>query len=267
MYVSGAMHRGLTIERRRAKLLRRGQIRRRRAAALVILATLVSLAIWAAYAIPTETPAPIPAAAALPTFGQDGAPSQNLVMARLDGVDVLVPVPRDATTAIAYHPVDNANTVPFSPTGDRVSGGSIGQKLADIFAGGGGLKYYLMAGNGADVSSSTSGLDVGAMPGSAVTSPVTGKIIAKKAYSILGRYADVELDIQVADDPSLVLVITHLAKAHVQIGDEVTAGDTALGVVRGFPNTLDQSLRQYTSDTGDHLQLVALRVTPDIAGL
>jgi hypothetical protein len=267
MYVSGEMQRGLTIERRRAKVLRRGQIRRRRAAALVVSVTLVVLAIWAAYAIPAATPAHIPAAAAVPTFSHGATPGDNTVLAQLEGVDVLIPVARAATTAIAYHPVDNANTVAFSPTGDRVSGGSLGQKLADIFAGGGGLKYYLMEGNGADRSSSTAGLDVGARPGSAVTSPVTGKIVARKTYSILGRYNDLELDIQLADDPSLVVMITHLAKSDVAIGDEVTAGETTLGEVRGFPASLDQSLSQYTSDSGDHLQLVALRVTQDIAGL
>jgi hypothetical protein len=69
------------------------------------------------------------------------------------------------------------------------------------------------------------------------------------------------------DDPSLLVIITHLGKPQVEIGDAVHAGDSALGVVRGFPVALDQALSRYTSDAGDHLQLVALRVTPDIAGL
>ncbi len=261
------MHNSLTTRRRRAKALRRGQLRRRRAVALVVLVTLIVLAVWAAYAIPAETPARIPASAALPTFGQSGPPARSIVVAQLEGVDVIMPVAANDSTAIAYHPVENSSTVPFSPTGDRVSGGSIGQRLADIFAGGGGLQYYLMSGSGADTSSSTSGLDIGAVPGSAVTSPVSGKVVAVKQYSILGRYGDVELDVQLADDPSLVLMITHLAKPRVQIGDVVQAGDTQLGTVRGFPVTLEQSLSQYTSDAGDHLQLVALRVKPDLAGL
>ena len=261
------MHKSLTTRRRRARALRRGQLRRRRAVALVVLVTLIVLAVWAAYAIPAETPARIPAAAALPTFGESPSSPEELVVARLEGVDVIMPVPLEASTAVAYHSVDNSNTVPFSPSGERLSGGSIGEKLGDIFAGGGDLRYYLMGPDGNDVSSSTSGLDIGAVPGSPVTSPVTGKVIAVKKYSILGRYEDVEVDLQVADDPSLVVMITHLGKPQVEIGDAVRAGDTALGVVRGFPVTLDQALSRYTSDTGDHLQLVALRVTPDIAGL
>jgi hypothetical protein len=37
--------------------------------------------------------------------------------------------------------------------------------------------------------------------------------------------------------------------------------------VRGFPAGLDQQLSRYTSDKGDHVQLVVLRVTPELAGL
>jgi hypothetical protein len=261
------MHKSLTTRRRRARALRRGRLRRRRAVALVVLVTLIVLAVWAAYAIPAETPARIPASAALPTFGDSPSSPADLVIARLEGVDVLMPVPLEASTAVAYHSVDNANSVPFSPIGERLSGGGIGEQLGDIFAGGGGLQYYLMGGDGDDASSSTSGLDVGAVPGSPVTSPVSGKVIAVKVYEILGRYTDVEVDVQVADDPSLVLVITHLAKPEVAIGDTVRAGDSTLGVVRGFPTGLDQALSRYTSDAGDHLQMVALRVTPDLAGL
>jgi murein DD-endopeptidase MepM/ murein hydrolase activator NlpD len=124
-----------------------------------------------------------------------------------------------------------------------------------------------MAGDGGDQSSSTAGLDVGAVPGSPVISPLDGKVTAIKKYSILGRYDDVEIDIRLASDPSLLLVVTHIAKPKVGIGEVVQRGTTILGAVRGFPASLDQSLSQYTSDNGDHVQLMMLHVTPDLAGL
>ena len=260
------MHRSPASQRRRAKVRRRDQIRRRRAVALAVLVTLIVLAVWAAYAIPGETPARVPQSAAMPTA--DGSPSgAGVVVAQVEGLDVVLPVAREVTTAVAYHPVDNAGTVPFAPAGDRVSGGSLGQQLADIFAGGGTVQYYLMPGAGGERSSSTAGLDVGAVPGSAVASPVDGKVTAIKVYSILGRYTDVEMDIQLAQDPSLLLVLTHLTRPKVQIGDVVARGETVLGAVRGFPTTLDQALSRYTSDTGDHVQMMVLRVTPELAGL
>jgi hypothetical protein len=228
--------------------------------------TLIVLAVWAAYAIPGETPASVPRSAALPAIEQSHVARQDVVVARVETVDFLLPVARDVTTAVGYHSVDNTGAVAFSPMGDRISGGSISQRLADIFAGGGSLRYYLMGGSGAAGSSSTDGLDVGAVPGSPVVSPVDGKVTAVKSYAILGRYQDVEVDIQVAGDPSLLLLITHLSKPAVRIGDVVARGDTQLGLVRGFPATLDQALSRYTSDTGDHVQMTVLRVSPDLAG-
>ncbi len=234
--------------------------------ALVVLVTLITVAIWVAYAIPGQTPARVPAGAAQPTFGRAVESDEELVVARVEGVDVLLPVAQQMTTAVAFHPVDNGDAVAFTPAGERLGGGDLGQKLADIFAGGG-VQYYLMDGEGGEQSPSTAGLDVGAVPGSPVLSPVDGKVSAIKEYSILGRYRDVEIDIRLAADPSLLLIVTHIAKPAVEIGDVVQRGTTTLGSVRGFPQALDQALSQYTSDNGDHVQLVMLRVTPELAQL
>ena len=261
------MHSRPATQRRRARVRGRDQIRRRRAVALAVLVTLIVLAVWAAYAIPGQTPARVPQGAAMPTV--DGSPTGagDVVVAQVEDLDVVLPVARDVTTAVAFHPVDNADAVPFAPAGERLSGGSLGQKLADIFAGGGAIQYYLMEGAGGERSSSTAGLDVGAVPGSALVSPVDGKVMAIKKYRILGRYWDVEMRIQLAHDSSLLLVLTHLARPKVEIGDVAARGETVLGVVRGFPSTLDQALSRYTSDTGDHVQMMVLRVTPELAGL
>jgi murein DD-endopeptidase MepM/ murein hydrolase activator NlpD len=247
------MHTSPANQRRRGQARRRNRIRRRRVVALVVFVTLISVAVWVAYAIPGQTPARVPQGAAQPT-------------ARVEGVEVLLPVAQQATTAVAFHPVDNADAASFAPVGDRLGGGDLGQKLADIFAGGGGVQYYLMGGDGGDQSSSTAGLDVGAVPGSPVVSPVDGKVTAIKKYSILGRHNDVEIDIRLAGDPSLLLVVTHLAGPKVEIGEVVQRGTTQLGVVRGFPASLDQALSQYTSDNGDHVQLMTLHVAPDLTG-
>ena len=83
---------------------------------------------------------------------------------------------------------------------------------------------------------STAGLDVGAVPGSTVVSPVDGKVVAIKTYSILGRYADIEIDIQLAGDPSLLLLVTHIVNPRSQVGDAGRgAARPRSGVVRGFP--------------------------------
>ncbi len=52
----------------------------------------------------------------------------------------------------------------------------------------------------------------------------------------------------------------------MKIGADVTAGETVLGAVRGFPPQLEQDLRQFTTDAGDHVQLVAVRVPTQVSG-
>jgi hypothetical protein len=260
------MRTGPASRRRSGRPRRRNQILRRRIIALAVLATLIVAAVWAAYAIPGATPARVPESAALPAADASPGDAGQVVVASVEGVDIVLPVARDVTTAVAFHPVDYEGAVAFAPAGERLGGGGLGEALADVFAGGGGVQYYLMDGTGAQSSPATSGLDVGAVPGSPVVSPVAGKVTGIKQYRILGRYPDVEIAIQVASDPSLLLVVTHIARPEVALGDVVARGRSVLGEVRGLPTSLEQALSRYTSDTGDHVQLMTLRVTPDLKG-
>jgi murein DD-endopeptidase MepM/ murein hydrolase activator NlpD len=255
----------LKSERRRTVAPRRQRVRRRRFAALVVAVTLVVLAVWAAYSLPSATPAHVPDLGAVSTFGAQGVAS-HVAVAQLEGADVLLPVRVDVTTAIAFHPVDNTNAVAFSPQGSLVSGGGIATRVADAFQSGGGIQYYLMGGNGSDSSPATAGLDVGAVPGSAIYSPVDGQVTNVKRYKLLGRYVDYEVDITMANDPGLMIVLTHVASPTVALGDSVKAGETRIGAVRAFPAAVTQSLKQYTTDAGDHVQLVALRVAAQMTG-
>jgi len=259
------MH-GLDSDRWQRRDRRRSQIRRRRVVALVIVVTLAALAVGLAYALPAVTPARVPEAAAQPTFAEQAEVGSRVVVANLGDVDVLLPISLEATTAVGYHPADSADCVAFTPQGELVSGGGLAERLADVFAGGGGLKYYLLDGNGTDAAA-TGALDVGAVPGAEVFSPVDGKVTSLQRVTIAGKYEDVEVQIQVADDPTLLLVVTHLARLSVQVGDTVTQGESLIGRVRAYPAAIDQELSRYTSDAGDHVQFVALRVKGDITGL
>jgi hypothetical protein len=257
----------LKSERRHRPARRRKQIRHRRVGALVAGVTLTFLAVWLAYALPVDTPARVPAAAAQPTFAEKAAVGQRVVVAIVGEVELLLPVALESTTAIGYHPVDNPECEPFVPQGERVGGGGISARLADVFAGGGALPYYLMDGGGSEGSSPTGGLDVGAVPGAEVFSPLDGKVVSVQRTTISGKYEDVEVQIQVADDPSLLLVVSHIAAPGVSVGDNVIQGESLIGRVRAYPAAIKQELSRYTSDAGDHVQFVALRMTPDIAGL
>ncbi len=234
--------------------------------ALVVVIPLITAAVWAAYAWPVPKPARVPGPTVVSSFGQAPSVDRRIVVARLGNIDLLLPVKLEATTAIAFHPVDNTNAVDFTPVGQRSDASSVSGSLADIFSNGG-LRYFMMGGDGSDASSNTGGLDVGAVPGAFVYSPVDGKVVSvRDNYPLLGRYDDTEIQIQLADDPSLLLVITHIVAPQVKIGADVVAGESALGEVRKFPPSFDQQLRQFTTDNGDHVQLVAIRVPTRLSG-
>jgi len=254
---------GLTTDRRRAREARRKQIRRRRFGVLALAVTFVSLAVWAAAALPTATPARVPDTVAHPTFGATPA-AEQIVIAHVGDVPIVLPVPGEATTAIAYHPAGTPEAVALSPQGECVSGGGIGRRLADIFKSGGGVQYYLIESEGGDTLAATAGLSVGAAPGSSIVSPVDGVVTAVKEYDLLGRHRDVQVDIRLASDPTLLLVLTHVAGVRVEPGEQVVAGETLVGEVRAFAQELDQALRRFTSDNGDHVQLMVLKVASEL---
>jgi outer membrane lipoprotein SlyB len=258
------MH-SLSYERRQAKRARRRQVRRRRFVAILVVVPLVIGAICAAYAWPAPKPARVPSANVVSQFGQSGTVDRHIVVARVEGIDLLLPVRLEVSTAVAFHPVDNHNSVALRPVGRQGDPSGVAGTLADLFASGG-MRYYVMGGDASDSSSRTAGLDVGAVPGAFVYSPVDGRVVAVTTYRLLGRYADTEIELQLADDPSLLLVITHVERPQVKIGADVTAGQSVLGSVRGFPRSLRQDLRQFTTDNGDHVQLVAVREPTQISG-
>jgi hypothetical protein len=247
--------------RRSSRAARRLQIMQRRVVALVIASAIIVFAIVTAYAIPTHGAVTMPQSTSAGLFGTAASqPDTQVVVARLDGTNLLLPVTRDATTAIAFHAVDSADSVALAPAGEPAGDG--GSVAADGVA-----YYFLMDGGGTGVSSSTAGLDVGAVPGSPVLSPADGQIAAVKTYQLLGRHADVEIDVRLAADPTLLLVLTHVvASSKLHVGDQVAAGVTVMGRVRGFPAEVHQALRQFTNDAGDHVQLVVRRTAPDLAG-
>jgi murein DD-endopeptidase MepM/ murein hydrolase activator NlpD len=229
------------------------------------VASLSTAAVWIAYAWPSQAPAMVPSTGVASPFTQQSPLAQRIVVATLQGTDVLLPVPPNDTTAVAFQAVDDRRAVPFMPVGRLGDPSGPAGALADIFASRG-LRYYTMKGDSSATSAPTAGLDVGAVPGATVFAPLDGQVTAVTDYLLLGRYPDTEVDLQPADDPGVILAITHLAGVRVEIGDTVTAGQTVLGAVRGFPDQLYQPLRQFTTDDGDHVEMMAEPVPTSLDG-
>lgn len=76
--------------------------------------------------------------------------------------------------------------------------------------------------------SATSAVDVVLVDDEPVRSPITGTVVELDRYQLYGRTADLRLAIQSADHPHIEVVLLHVERPEVEVGDEVVAGETVV---------------------------------------
>lgn len=177
-----------------------------------------------------------------------GAPPPEVVIARVEGVPVHVPVDPERITAAAFHPISEPTAVGMEATG----GIDIAQ-LDRRDRGG----------------PETAGLDVGAPAGTAVYAPVDGIVASVSEYVVLGRIEGYEITIAPSASAAGLLVrITHLDPPPdgepPSVGTPVRAGETLLGRVRDFSGVVEQELSQLTADSGNHVHIDVIRTRADL---
>lgn len=185
---------------------------------------------------PLASPVPSPELGA-------GARPPNVIIARAQGVNVHLPVDPDRVTAIAFHAIDDSSGVALEASGA--------------------VTIHRIESRGR-IGPDTAGLDVGAPAGTTVYAPVDGVIASISDYMVSGRIQGYEITITPAIAASgLVLRITHLGARAVgerpSVGTPVRAGVTPLGVVHDFSDVAEQELSQFTSDSGNHVDMELIR--------
>jgi murein DD-endopeptidase MepM/ murein hydrolase activator NlpD len=218
--------------------------------AAVLLGTLLLTAFNGTPSKPESFVAPAPAQRLLPA----GAP-QPLVVARLGSLRLELPITASRITAIGFHGAGDG-TLALSPVGRQGNEGLIARLGRKLFGGSGdGPVWYQLGGGGGP---QTSGLDVGAAPGTDVYAPVDGRIVGLTPFVLNGRQYGVRIDIQPANAPSVVVSLTHLESVgSLSVGATVTASSTRLGTVVDLSSVERQSLAQYTNDAGNHVAIEA----------
>jgi len=190
----------------------------------------------------TEATGPLASPIPSPDLGS-GARPPELIIARAEGVEVHLPVDPERVTAAAFHPIDDPSGVAME------SAGAVTIHQGD---------------RRGRVGAETAGLDVGAPAGTAVYAPVDGVIASVTDYMVSGRIEGYEVTITPSVAASgLVLRITHLGDPDTgerpSVGTQVRAGVTPLGTVHDFSGVIDQELSQFTSDSGNHVDLELIR--------
>ena len=131
--------------------------------------------------------------------------SQHPVFSRLGDTNLVLPVPAQDATIIAYLPLSDEGAESFTPIGEQVNGGVVSRSIGAVFSDDASVRYYVLRGTGRVVTE-TGAVDVGAPAGTPITSPVSGVVVAVKTYKLYGKYDDVQIDIRPEGTSGLTLV-------------------------------------------------------------
>ena len=245
--------RGRTPAARHRRAQRQVVRRRRRVAGLVLLAivaliTLLLTAFGTGRPAAQQTVGPALANRLLPA----GPPSPEVIA--LEGsLRIQLPVAQSRLTAIGYH-ASGDGAVALQPLGSQANPGTITRWARRVFGGGSkGLRWFQLSGG---EGPGTAALDVGALPGTDVYSPVDGTVAGLTPYIVNGKRFGSEIDIQPTGAPSSVVAITHLKPdPSLTVGSSVVSGTSKLGVLLDFSRVEQQALAKYTQDAGNHVEI------------
>jgi hypothetical protein len=232
---------------------RRAQARARRfALATVIGVVAVATLLLTAFddnAVPTSSGAPVPAP--LPVTS---APPEAQVLATVGNLRVQSPVAQGGVTAVGFH--DSAEgALVLQPVGPQANEGLLARLWRKITGSSRtGLAWYQLE------SGPLRTLDVGAVAGTDVYSPVDGTLVAIRAQLVSGRKIGAEIELRPTSAPSLVVTIQNVRPDKgLAVGANVAAGSSKLGRVADISRFERQSLERFAADGGNN---VAIQVYP-----
>jgi murein DD-endopeptidase MepM/ murein hydrolase activator NlpD len=164
-----------------------------------------------------------------------------------------MPIAQANVTAIGYHAGDGA-ALPLQPVGRQANQGFFSRLFHRIFGGGGGgLRYYMLSGG---TGPSTGVLDVGALAGTDVYSPLDGTVVGISDFILNGTKYGSRIEIQPSGAPSILVDVTHLRPdPSLTVGSTLSAGTSKIGTVIDLSQVEGQALARYTRDAGNHVSM------------
>lgn len=177
------------------------------------------------------------------------------IFATVEGMTLAVP--HSAPVAVAFQEASHPEALTFEPVGQLLANDNPSgfQPPPDTV----GAQYRVLSSRGRG-RPATSAAAIAVPLGDAVSSPVTGTVKAVTEYPLYGRIRDWRIEITPEGRPDLTVVLIHLLKPPVQVGQTVTAGETPLAVARLLP--FDSHVDAVTAERGPH---VLIEVKPSVA--
>lgn len=190
-------------------------------------------------------PAPLPVTS---------APPEPQLLATVGNLRVQSPVAQGGVTAVGFHGSAEGALV-LKPVGPQRNEGLLARLWHRITgASKTGLAWYQLSGGPLRT------LDVGAVAGTDVYSPVDGTVVAIRDQIVSGKVVGSEIELRPSRAPSLVVSIQNVQPdPELSVGANVAAGASKLGVVTNISRYERQALGRYAAENGNN---VALQVYP-----
>lgn len=211
----------------------------------VVLLTLLLTAFgtWSSTPVATQ---PLASPDVLP----GGQPLPQIV-ATVGALQIQLPVAQSAVTAIGYYRAE-AGSLTLKPVGRQGNAGVLGRLWHRLAGSNERLVWYQLRGSGGP---GTSGLAVGAAPGTDVYAPVTGTVVGITDFVLSNRTYGARIDIRPQTAPSVVVSLTHLRPDPALTVGSAVSKTTKIGVVVDLTAVERQALARYTQDAGNNVSL------------
>ena len=225
---------------------RRAQARARRFAVGAVIAVLAAITL-ALTAFDNESAPAVSRPAPLPVTS---APPDPQILATVGNLRVQSPVAQGGITAIGLHGSAEGALV-LKPVGPQVNEGLLARLWRRITgATRNGLAWYQLSGGPLRT------LDVGAVTGTDVYSPVDGTVVAIRDQVVSGRRVGSEIELRPSSAPSLVVTIQNVEPDPVlSVGANVAAGSSKLGTVADISRFEQQALERYATGGGNNVSI------------
>jgi hypothetical protein len=228
---------------------RRAQARARWfALAIVVGVLIVATLLLTAFdesAVDGSAGAPVPAP--LPVTS---APPEPQALATVGNLRVQSPIAQGGVTAVGFHGSEEGALV-LQPVGPQANEGLVARLWRQITGSSRrGLAWYQLEGGELRT------LDVGAVAGTDVYSPVDGTVVAIRAHVVSGRVVGAEIELRPTSAPSLVVAIQNVRPDRaLTVGANVAAGSSKLGRVADIRRFEKQTLARFAADGGNNVSI------------
>jgi len=177
-------------------------------------------------------------------------PPEPQMLAAVGNVRLQTPVARGGITALGFHGSAEGALV-LKPMGPQANEGLLARLWHRITGSSrSGIPWYQLE------SGELRTLDVGAVPGTDVYSPVDGTVVALRDQVVSGRTVGAEIEIRPISAPSLVVKVQNVRPdPALTVGANVATGSSKLGTVTNISRYQRQSLARYAPDRGNNVSI------------